>query len=230
MKRLAVFGLGLLLLGSAAYHLTAQEKEPPKARVIPTPDFQLKGSEQANPPGFGQPGPGGRTFVQPASPYKDLVPALIESLKDSDPEVRQAAAATLAHVGREAVAPLVEVLKDKDRQIRANAAYVLGQIGTPAQEAVPALTKVLKDEDKEVRRRAAFALYLVVRHSQETGSMMAPGMPGMPGAPTGFGGMAPGVGGRGPRTARLNVNDPGLLLGTDGTLAPPADKGKPDKQ
>jgi hypothetical protein len=210
MKRMVVVSLGLLLLGSIAYRVTAQPKEQPTARALPTPDFQLPKGEQPAQPGAVQPPPG-RAFAPPA-PYKDLVPALIEALKDSDSDVRQAAAATLVQVGREAVAPLVEVLKDKDRQTRANAAYVLGQIGSPAQEAVPILAKGLKDEDREVRRRVAFALYQIVHSTQESGPMMTPGMPGFPGGGPGFGGVGSMPGGRG-RTTRMVVNDPGLLGG-----------------
>jgi hypothetical protein len=227
MKRFAVVGLGLLLLGSVVYRGTAQEKKEdkgvePKVRVIPNPNFQLPGGEQPAAPGLGQmirgpvPGTFGSTMT---AAHKDLMPALLDALKDSDADVRQAAAATLVHIGREAVMPLVELLKDKDKQVRANAAYVLGQIGTPAQEAVTALAKALKDEDKEVRRRVAFALYQLVRTSQEPSMMMTPPMPGM--MPGGFGAPPMPGAGRGP-TSRITVNDPGLLQHTEGPEAAPA--------
>src|SRR5690242_18232263 len=92
-------------------------------------------------------GPPGSEKAPPAAPaYRELVPPLVEALKDPDGEVRQAAAGALLQIGAEAVGPLVEALKDpkKDKALRANAAYLLGQLGSPARAALPALAGALK--------------------------------------------------------------------------------------
>lgn len=143
------------------------------------------------PPGFGP--PGGRTD------YKELIPALIDTLGDPDADVRKNVVHALGHLGQSAVTPLLDILKDKDKskEARANAAYALGKIGPQARAALPTLAKALKDHDRELRRRAAFAIAHILG-----GSPYGPygSMPG---------GMAPpGGGGR----ASEAIADPGILL------------------
>jgi len=87
-----------------------------------------------------------------------LIPTLIDALKDSDPEVRQHLATALANAGDKAILPLIEVLKDPNRDKRAAAAYALAQIGPSARNALPALIKSLNDDDKFVRRQVAYAI------------------------------------------------------------------------
>lgn len=112
---------------------------------------------------------------RPVQRCKELAPALIEALKDTDTDVRQWAAAALVGLGKDAVKPLVEALKDKDRELRANAAFVLSQMPAEGQDALPALVKALKDEDKEVRRRAAYAIQRIVKENGESrGGSYAP--------------------------------------------------------
>jgi hypothetical protein len=143
----------------------------------------------------GMPGmPGAEPVPSLASKYKELLPTLIDGLKDADGQIRQISAAALANVGKEAVKPLLEALKGKDKELRANAAYVLGMMGVEASEAVPILITAVKIEDKETRRRAAYALYKILEDSPSShpsaGSspfmsptMPAYYMPGMPGGP-----------------------------------------------
>jgi hypothetical protein len=108
---------------------------------------------------------------------KELVPALLASLKDTDKDVRQYAAGALARVGKEAIEPLLEMLKSNDKAQRANAAYVLGLIGAASQEeALPLLIKALKDSDRHVRIRAAFAIERLVADSQGSNPMTAAAM------------------------------------------------------
>jgi hypothetical protein len=205
MYRMLLAGLTVVLLGAANAQQDqkpAPAAKPPEEAVKPGLPGQLQ--PQALPGGGGFPGPGGQQF-------KDLVPSLIEALKDSDNEVRRSAAATLVVIGREAVPSLLDMLKGKDAESRANAAYVLGQMGHAAQEALPALVKAMKDDDKAVRARAAFAVHHIVRDVREGGpGMGGPGMGGMAGMP-GMGG--PGFGSRSgrPRGAGLDVPDPGLI-------------------
>jgi hypothetical protein len=181
------------------------------------------------------PGGPGIAAIRGGIDSKELIPPLIDALKDSDTEVRRSAAGALAHLGQPAVAALVDVLKDKDKdkELRANAAYVLGQMGTGGQEAVPTLVKLLKDDDRDVRRRAAYAIQNIVRASGESGGMMMP-----PGGP---GGLAPGfpggggVGGFGGGTIRggaapsVRVLDPGVVPPGGGTDNPvPVNRGDPE--
>lgn len=164
----------------------------------------------ADPPDVPPPGTGApRPPVAPGGPYggpagfgpqatsqqfKDLIPSLVEALKDSDAEVRQHSAMALAELGHEAIKPLTEAISDPSKDKRAAAAYALGQMGYEGREAIPALLKALKDEESVVRRSSSQALSRIL--SKE--SMMYGrgfGMPGMaPGRPYGgFGGPAGAV-------------------------------------
>ncbi len=53
---------------------------------------------------------------------------------------------------------LIEALKDKDPDVRKSAAIGLGTFGEQAKEAVPALEKALNDRDARVREAAGKAL------------------------------------------------------------------------
>jgi hypothetical protein len=117
-------------------------------------------------------------FRPVAQQYADLVPALIDGLKDADPEVRQHCALALANLGRDALPQLLEALKDSNKEGRAAAAYALGQMGGQGREAVPALLKVLKDEDAGVRRATAQALSRIVAHDSSMHNGIFPGMRG----------------------------------------------------
>lgn len=108
-----------------------------------------------------QPPPDGPGPILPI-PTRIVVAGLIESLSDSDPEVRQNAAVSLSSVGADAVRALTDTLGGTNRDARAAAAYALGQIGGPAAPATEALLKALKDEDKDVRRQAAQSLGRIV--------------------------------------------------------------------
>jgi hypothetical protein len=199
MRRIALLCLAVGLLCLHDRPPTAQGRQVAEAAVK---QVQEPPRVQAGLPGF--PGaPQLRLDGQAvATDSKELVAALLESLKDRETDVRKTAAATLVHLGHEAVPALQEQLKAKEGETRANAAYLLGQIGSPAQVAMPALLRALKDEDREVRRRAAFAVHRIVRDTRGgAAGMMAPGMPGMMG-----GGMRAASG-----SGNMNVPDPGLL-------------------
>lgn len=87
---------------------------------------------------------------------KSAVPALEERLKDTNADVRRAAAAALMHIRTEGAIPaLIQSLKDKDPVIRGRAGVALAHMG---KAAVPALRDALKGEDRPVRGAAAYAL------------------------------------------------------------------------
>ena len=113
-------------------------------------------------------------------PTRDVVAALIESLGDADPEVRQNAAVSLAYAGTDAVEPLTNTLRGANHDARAAAAYALGQIGGPAAPATPALVKALKDDDKEVRRQASQALGRIIAGTRPQPSEQRPLTPPVP--------------------------------------------------
>src|SRR5260370_19868176 len=89
------------------------------------------------------------------------VPALIEVLKDRDPQVRVEATQALAAIGTGAIGALVDALKESNKYVRMGAALTLGHLGTAAQTAVPALRTTLKDKDVRVRCHAAPALWRI---------------------------------------------------------------------
>lgn len=202
MRRFLLACLGVVLLGAADIRPSQDSQDPPPKDDgvrLPRPAPGQFAPGQPAPFG-GQPGvPFG---APPMAPHKEIVPVMVEALRDADADVRKYAAATLIAIGRDAVPALLDAFKDKDSEVRANAAYVLGQMGPAAQEAVPVLLKAMKDDDTTIRRRVAFALHRLVRSSHDGMSM--PGMPGMMG-----GGMAPRPD---YRPATLTVPDPGLVL------------------
>jgi HEAT repeat protein len=96
-----------------------------------------------------------------------VIPALKNSLKDENKEVRiQAARAFtgLGPVAKDAVPALAEALKEEDaddviaRSVCRCSAYALRQIGPDAKGAVPALLRLLKARDERLRTDALAAL------------------------------------------------------------------------
>lgn len=88
----------------------------------------------------------------------EAAPVLVESLKDTDPDVRLQAARALGVIGgiAGAAGPLAELLADEDPAIRKVAVYALGQTRDPA--AIPALVPRLDDPLEDIRWNAALAL------------------------------------------------------------------------
>lgn len=126
--------------------LTAQPPDPP--------------APPGGPPGFpGNPGPDLNSWSRS---FKELIPGLLDALKDTDQEVRQNSAMALAAMGQEVLKPLMEALADPIKEKRAAAAYALGQMGHSGQEAIPSLLKALKDEEYLVRRSASQALSRII--------------------------------------------------------------------
>ncbi len=92
---------------------------------------------------------------------KLLTPALLEAIKDQDPEVRLRAASYLGNkeLDEEQVVPaLIRAIEDEDPMIRSQAAESLGYLGIKAKAAMPKLLKSLKAKDRELRYWAAFSI------------------------------------------------------------------------
>ena len=89
-------------------------------------------------------------------PKEGYVEALIDRLRDADPQERWRATAALARIGPEAVPALIDALQDEDWNVRRHAAAALAE--DPPERAVPQLAALLMDVDWEVRKEAARAL------------------------------------------------------------------------
>ncbi len=86
---------------------------------------------------------------------KENIAALIESLDDTNGNVRRLAASALGKIeNASAVGPLMELLSDEKPQVRQYAIKALGKIGHPA--ASQALTRIREDlQEKDYNRTAA---------------------------------------------------------------------------
>ena len=92
---------------------------------------------------------------------KEVVPRLIDALKDKNAITRRCSVLALATLGpkaKEAVDPLIGLLKDKDANLRADAVRALGSIGPEAEAAVGPIYELLEDKEAFVRHDAATAL------------------------------------------------------------------------
>jgi|GEM_PF-3082470 len=91
----------------------------------------------------------------------DIIPALIEALRDTESSVRLRAVQALCLAGEHAqaaVPALIETLKDPESYVREWTAFALEAVGPSAATAVPALTEALLDDDAGVRDAASQAL------------------------------------------------------------------------
>jgi HEAT repeat protein len=88
---------------------------------------------------------------------KPAVKPLIKSLTSKSPNVRNAAAQILGHIGdEEAVDPVIHLLKDSNEQVPQGAAHALGMIGDA--RGVKPLIDALSHDNLMVREPAALAL------------------------------------------------------------------------
>lgn len=97
----------------------------------------------------------------------NVVPVLIDALKDRESSVRLRTAQALCLLAKKVqlaekaqlvVPALVEVLQDEESYVRQWVAAALGAIGPAAEAAIPALTEALLDDDEYVRDEASQAL------------------------------------------------------------------------
>ena len=68
------------------------------------------------------------------------------------------ALAEIGPAARDAVPALIETLKDREVEVRGSAVYALGEIGPAARAALPMLGVLLKDDNADIRKAAAIAL------------------------------------------------------------------------
>jgi hypothetical protein len=138
MKMLAILCLGLF---GAGLGTSASAQLPAPAAYVPSPPPQ----------------PPAQTGVAVA---KEVIPGLIEALKDDDETVRNNVSYSLLAIGEAAAPALIKALHAENKTMRVTAASVLGKMGKGAQcnRVLFALIKALKDKDVEVRRAASAAL------------------------------------------------------------------------
>src|SRR5208282_168920 len=91
------------------------------------------------------------------SQLDDIIPALLELLKNDNSYYRAQAAWLLQQSGDSgtiAIPELTDALHDKDAEVRLYAVGALGQFGIAARSAIPALTRELHDPDSRIRNQA----------------------------------------------------------------------------
>jgi len=115
----------------------------------------VKSAEQRYPE-FGE-------LTKPVIPVlpKQVIPILINALKDQDPVVRSDAAWALAGIGAQAKAAapaLIESVEDRDLEVRRYAAYALKNVGGKSPAVIHALIKLLKHPDQGIQDVANEAL------------------------------------------------------------------------
>jgi len=90
---------------------------------------------------------------------KAAIPVLIDTLTDSDKEIRRKARNALASMGECAVESLVRALSHKNSDVRYEAGFALELIGPKAKAAIPTLIRTFQfDEYSSVRVISAWAL------------------------------------------------------------------------
>jgi hypothetical protein len=94
--------------------------------------------------------------------HKELLPALVKALSDSDKEIMESAIQALARLGDAAIPTLVQVLQSENATLRVRAAVTLGKMGPYGQAALPKLVAAMQDKEIAVRREAVRAIAHIV--------------------------------------------------------------------
>ena len=92
-----------------------------------------------------------------------VVELLCTAPEDKDVSVRLAAEEALARGGKDMVPQLIEALKDKKARVRAGVARALGLIGPDAKEALKPLASLKDDKDAAVKAAVAEALRAIYK-------------------------------------------------------------------
>ena len=146
MKRLMMFALGAMLLGSATGPAAAQGTAGDLAKMLKDP----KSVEVRRAAAFAL-----KYNLQSAEVVQDL----IDAFKDQDEIVRSNASDAIVQLTpKQSVAPLTLALKSNDPLVRVSAARTLGRIRRYTDEAIPSLVFMLKDENYDARQAAIEAL------------------------------------------------------------------------
>ena len=141
----------ILELVVAALHAIGQRKRITTDRfgVDSTVDLSRKPDLLA---ALSEPPPGSATGPRP------ILPALVTSLGDPDPDVRRDATSAIEAIGWPAVRSLGPALEHPDREVRLLAVELLGTRAYEVGWIPPGLISALRDDDPQVRARAASLL------------------------------------------------------------------------
>ena len=89
---------------------------------------------------------------------REALPALIRTLEDADPKVRESSAQAIGLMGPDALPTLILMLAHKDKYVRRKSVWAMGKLGPLAIPALGHLCKALKDSDPRTGSGAAQAL------------------------------------------------------------------------
>ncbi len=145
---------------AAAQSLKMHNWEGPAKRALasktaPAPTSAPKAKPKGNPRVKPRAAPPVRGHSAITPSVVGSIDQFLDDLRDSNEDVRMAAAAALGQVGARAVEPLVGALADSSEPVREAAISALIEIGAPGTKA---LVAGLADPDRHVRWRAANAL------------------------------------------------------------------------
>lgn len=142
--------------------ITTTEAQIPKLEDVPKNIGILKNSNNAQERAQAADELGRRGAIRLTDVKEAFEPLRLAVQKDSDANVRRAAAAALGKIAPEAektVPVLTEALKDKSATVKMAAAAALGQFGEDAKSALPSLRELAKDKnDKKVSQAASIAI------------------------------------------------------------------------
>ena len=112
-------------------------------------------------------------WLNPAT-TDQVIPVLSKALKDSEPDIRLAAATALGDMGsrdhspaRAAIPDLIPLLDDAVVSVRFRAAIALAKLEPHAGKAIPVLTEGLRNEDPFIRSDSAWAMGLMGEEANE---------------------------------------------------------------
>ena len=161
MKKLVAASLSVLVLVAGARYAAGQEPKAgatqvPPAPASPGPVADLARQLQDEDVNVRRAAARALTRLPNTT---SAIPALVESLKDKDPFVRDNAVDALAVMHPGDVGPaLTRALRAEDPNTKRRAADCLARIGRDTETAWPGLITLLKDENPEVRKAANAAL------------------------------------------------------------------------
>jgi HEAT repeat protein/Tfp pilus assembly protein PilF len=160
MKKRVNFALGIFLVASIAAILVAPRSREQLWAFVRGHGTESPLAEQSALEDAGREADRGRakSLLGPLTGGTADIPGLLETLKDDDPRVREAAAGALARIGKPAIPALVEALKHDEPRVRFGATRALGLMKEEAKESIPALVDALDDQSSMVRFGPGWAL------------------------------------------------------------------------
>ena len=112
-------------------------------------------------------------WLNPAT-TDQVIPILSKALKDSEPDIRLAAATALGDMGsrdrspaKAAIPDLIQLLDDAVVPVRLGAALALAKLEPRTRKAIPVLTEGLRNENPFVRSGSAWAIGLMGQDANE---------------------------------------------------------------